>query len=154
MPFQWQLWQMFSFLIFFKNNKIWCENKLFMIIWHCQSQLKNLDSSRIWTHTFRIPVWLVSQMCKFKCHFSQHFSVDFSSVRLSWKVSVHVNLWGWFWNDAKTFKGFSAGNYDKRVTALNCCCQTWSWQHFPVLRQQKCEAMSCSLYKLSDMIQA
>ena len=27
-----------------------------MIIWHCQSQLKNVDSSGIWTHTFGMPV--------------------------------------------------------------------------------------------------
>ena len=29
---------------------------------------------------------------------SYRFSVDFSSVRLSWKVSVHICLWGSFWN--------------------------------------------------------
>ena len=36
---------------------------------------------------------------KFKPRSSQHFSVDFGSVRLSWKVSVHVYLWGWFWTN-------------------------------------------------------
>ena len=54
-----------------------------MIIWHYRSQLKNVDLSGISTRTFGI---------------SQHFSVDFGSVRLSWRVSVHVYLWGWFWN--------------------------------------------------------
>ena len=28
----------------------------FIIIWHCRSQLKNVDSSGIWTRTFGIPV--------------------------------------------------------------------------------------------------
>ena len=27
-----------------------------MIIWHCRSQLKNVDSSGIWTRTFGTPV--------------------------------------------------------------------------------------------------
>ena len=32
------------------------EQNFFMMIWHCRSQLKNIDSSGIWTRTFEIPV--------------------------------------------------------------------------------------------------
>ena len=32
------------------------ELKIFMIIWHCWSQLKNVELSGIWTHTFEILV--------------------------------------------------------------------------------------------------
>ena len=39
-----------------------------------------------------------NRRCEFKSRSSQHFSVDSGSVRLSWKISVHVNLWGWFRN--------------------------------------------------------
>ena len=30
--------------------------KIFMIIWYYRNQLKNVESSRIWTHTFGIQV--------------------------------------------------------------------------------------------------
>ena len=56
---------------------------------------------------FGIPVReLVSRRFKFKSRSSQHFSVDFGCVRLSWKVSLCVYLWGWFWNLACTLKDF------------------------------------------------
>ena len=51
---------------------------------------------------FQVPLIINLPRCEFKFRSSQHFSVDFDSVRLSWKVSVHVYLWGWFWNGIET----------------------------------------------------
>ena len=123
---------------------MWFGNVIFMIIWHCRSQLKNVDSSGIWTRSFGIAVrrsaclsyrvhrdWkrvfiqlkctryscdnltliherMFSVSILFQNHLQRytwteffnynHFSVDFGSVRLSWKIIVHLYLWGWFGN--------------------------------------------------------
>ena len=65
-----------SLFILFVKNKIFnyvimCRYS-FMIIWHCWSQLKSVDSSGSWTLTFGIPVrrstcWAIqSTVCMFK----------------------------------------------------------------------------------------
>ena len=112
--------------VILKMLRVWkVKQKLFTIIWHCWSQLKNVDLSRIWTCTFGILVchstcWSYQVhrdwrqvFIQFKCIRYSHnnftlihermcnvsIPFDFGSIRLSWKVSVHVCLWRWFWNE-------------------------------------------------------
>ena len=83
-------------------------------------ELKNVDSSWIWTRTFGIPVrrstfWAVDSMwtrqlnrkscgpvsrrCEFKSRSSQPFAVDFGCVRLSWReldTILKTKQW-WLW---------------------------------------------------------
>ena len=57
-----------------------------MIIWHCRSQLKNIDSSKIWTCTFRIlaccsTCWAIkSQGCEVKSCMSQLGCISFEKM--------------------------------------------------------------------------
>ena len=52
-------WALFAFALFYLH----INRSFFMIIWHCRSQLKNVESSGIWTRIFRDtgpPLYLLS----------------------------------------------------------------------------------------------